>query len=320
MIDKDAIYSAEGLPLTTSGDIVIGQVQGYAGDYGIGTNPESFAVYGYRKYFVDRPKNVVLRLSQDGITEISSYGMLDYFRDTLGSITTNGVIIGSWDMHNKQYVISLQNAFYVGSRRPVVGEAYEEYYQTLAFDEDSLGWTSLFSFKPDAGFSLLGDFYTASNGNIWKHYSTNVPYCNFYNQQYISTVTFVINPDPSYSKTFQTINYEGSPGWEASEIYTDSNSGRPITSATSSINLSSLEDQLFTNNFKIKENKYFGNIINNTIASDGTIVYGQSMSGIAGFYATCTMRFPDTTQPIVSYNKPATLFAVSSTFAQSFSG
>jgi hypothetical protein len=320
LIDKDAIYSAEGLPLTTSGDIVIGQVQGYAGDYGIGTNPESFAVYGYRKYFVDRPKNVVLRLSQDGITEISSYGMLDYFRDTLGNITTNGVIIGSWDMHNKQYVISLQNAFYVGSRRPVVGETYEEYYQTLAFDEDSLGWTSLFSFKPDAGFSLLGDFYTANNGNIWKHYSTNVPYCNFYNEQYISTVTFVMNPDPSYSKTFQTINYEGSPGWEASEIYTDSNSGRPITSATSSINLSSLEDQLFTNNFKVKENKYFGNIINNTIASDGTIVYGQSMSGITGFYATCTMRFPDTTQSIINYNKQATLFAVSSTFAQSFSG
>ena len=199
LTDKDAIYSAEGLPLTTSGDIVIGQVQGYAGDYGIGTNPESFAVYGYRKYFVDRPKNVVLRLSQDGITEISSYGMLDYFRDTLGSITTNGVIIGSWDMHNKQYVISLQNAFYVGSRRPVVGEAYEEYYQTLAFDEDSLGWTSLFSFKPDAGFSLLGDFYTASNGNIWKHYSTNVPYCNLVVCQLKNLLHHQLHPQRSWS-------------------------------------------------------------------------------------------------------------------------
>lgn len=318
LIDKDAIYSAEGLPLTTSGDIVIGQIQGYAGNYGIGTNPESFAVYGYRKYFVDRPKNAVLRLSQDGITEISSYGMLDYFRDTLGSISNNGLVIGSWDMHNKQYVLSMQNAFFVGSRRPVAGE-YEEYYQTIAFDEDSLGWVSLFSFKPDAGFSMLGDYFTANNGNIWKHYSTNVPFCNFYNEQSISTVTFVINPDPSYSKTFQTINYEGSPGWAISEVYTDANSGLPITSAVSSSNLSLLEEQLFSNNFKVKENKYYGTIINNTVPNDGTVVYGQSMSGIAGFYATCTMRFPDIMQPVVVYNKPATLFTVSSTFAQSFS-
>jgi hypothetical protein len=318
LIDKDAIYSAEGLPLTTSGNVVIGQIQGYAGNYGIGTNPESFAVYGYRKYFVDRPKNAVLRLSQDGITEISSYGMLDYFRDTLGAISNNGVIIGSWDMHNKQYVLSMQNAFFVGARRPSILE-YEEYYQTLAFDEDSLGWTSLFSFKPDAGFSMLGDYFTANNGNIWKHYSNNVPYCNFYSEQHVSTVTLVINPDPSYSKTFQTVNYEGSPGWAVTEIYTDANSGLPITSATSSSNLSLLEEQLFSNNFKVKENKYYGTIINNTVPNDGTVVYGQSMSGVAGFYATCTMRFPDIMQPTVDYNKQATLFAVSSTFAQSFS-
>ncbi len=49
LIDKDAIYSAEGQPITTSGKQVIGQVQAYAGNYGISTNPESFAVYGYRK-------------------------------------------------------------------------------------------------------------------------------------------------------------------------------------------------------------------------------------------------------------------------------
>jgi hypothetical protein len=83
LIDKDAIYTAEGQPMTTSGLQVIGQIQSYSGNYGISTNPESFAVYGYRKYFVDKNQNVVLRLSQDGITEISAYGMLDFFRDKL---------------------------------------------------------------------------------------------------------------------------------------------------------------------------------------------------------------------------------------------
>ena len=320
LIDKTAVYSAEGEPLTTSSDTVIGQMQGYAGNYGIGTNPESFAVYGYRKYFVDRPKNAVLRLSQDGITEISGYGMLDYFRDALGRVNSTGVIIGSWDMHNKQYVLSLQEILFAGLRRPSDEEDLpDEYYQTLAFDEDSLGWTSNFSFKPDAGFSLLGNYYTAQNGNLWKHYSTNVPYCNFYNTQYTSSVTFVMNPEPSYSKTFQTINYEGSPGWSLTEVYTDSNNGVPITSTTPAVNLASLENQLFLNNFKVKENKYFGTLINITPPSEGTVVYGQSMSGLAGFYAIGTFTFPDTTQPSVVYTQPATLFAVSSTFAESAS-
>jgi hypothetical protein len=161
LIDKDAVYSAEGQPLTTSGLQVIGQTQAYAGNYGISTNPESFAVYGYRKYFVDRNQNAVLRLSQDGITEISNTGMLDYFRDNLTQVSTDGKIMGSWDMHNKQYVLSMQPALSPGASRPG-NTGYLTEFKTLAFDEDSLGWTSRFSFKPDSGFSMLGNYYTAT--------------------------------------------------------------------------------------------------------------------------------------------------------------
>ena len=86
LIDKDAIYSAEGNASITSIQLVIGQIVAYAGEYGISTNPESFAVYGYRKYFTDKKRGCVLRLSADGITEISSYGMHDFFRDELSAI------------------------------------------------------------------------------------------------------------------------------------------------------------------------------------------------------------------------------------------
>lgn len=87
LIDKDAIYSAEGTPLSTASNVVIGQVSPYVGDYGISRNPESFASFGFRRYFVDRDRNAVLRLSRDGITEISSYGMKDYFRDELAKVS-----------------------------------------------------------------------------------------------------------------------------------------------------------------------------------------------------------------------------------------
>jgi hypothetical protein len=59
LIDKDAIYSAEGNASITSSLQVIGQIVAYAGEYGISTNPESFAVYGYRKYFTDKKRGAV---------------------------------------------------------------------------------------------------------------------------------------------------------------------------------------------------------------------------------------------------------------------
>jgi len=87
LIDKDAIYTSEGLGITASGNTVIGQLRPYLGNWGISKNPESFATYGFRKYFIDKDRSAILRLSRDGITEISQYGMRDYFRDELAVLS-----------------------------------------------------------------------------------------------------------------------------------------------------------------------------------------------------------------------------------------
>jgi hypothetical protein len=303
LIDKDAVYSAEGQPMTTSGESVIGQIQAYSGNYGISTNPESFAVYGYRKYFVDRNQNAVLRLSQDGITEISSYGMLDYFRDNLALVGSSGKLLGAWDVHNKQYVLSMQ-------------PANSSYYQTVSLDENTNGWTSRFSYKPDFALSLRNNYYTLKTGNIFKHYAdpiaTGVNYCNFYGVQYNASVKLVLNPDVSLCKNFNTLNYEGSNGWVLNSIYSDSDVGLPISAAAEPLNLLSLEDQLFSNSFKRKENKYFGNLINNTASTFGEVIYGQSINGIKGFYATAEMLYVPPPSPTY-----AELYSVSSNYVKS---
>lgn len=86
LIDKDALYTAEGNPVVTTAQAVIGTVTPYEGNYGISTQPESFAYYGFRRYFADVNRGAIMRLSRDGLTEISSYGMSDYFRDKLGNV------------------------------------------------------------------------------------------------------------------------------------------------------------------------------------------------------------------------------------------
>ena len=218
LIDKDAIYSAEGGGTVTSSNLVIGVIQPYVGEYGISTNPESFAVYGYRKYFSDANNNVILRLSKDGLTEISSYGMKDFFRDKLSANATNftsGKIIGGYDIHNSEYVVSIQSE-----------NARSE---TLNFDERAQGWVSRFSYDPDQAFSLKNNFYTVKtvggNAQLWRHYDSSVPRSSFYGKSGInakSSITFVFNPNPTNSKTFQAIAYEGSNGWQADSFLSDS--------------------------------------------------------------------------------------------------
>ena len=207
LIDKDAIYSAEGSAITTTANLVIGQIVSYAGEYGISTNPESFAVYGYQKYFTDRNRNAVLRLSRDGITEISNYGMVDFFRDKLSLVGSTGKIIGSYDIYNKNYVVSLQEN--------------NGNYNTLGFEESTNGWISFYDYKPSSGFSSQGKFFTTNGTSVWKHYSTDVDRGSFYGASNKSSVKLVLNPDPTRVKTFKTIDYEGTNGWEVISLVSD---------------------------------------------------------------------------------------------------
>ena len=214
LIDKDAIYSAEGGGAVTASNLVIGVIQPYAGEFGISKNPESFASYGYQKYFSDQNNGAMLRLSLNGIEEISVYGMRDFFKDDLNRISTSsGKAIGAYDIHNNQYVISLQ-------------ENASSTYNTLSFDEQAKGWVSFFSFEPEQMFSIKNNFYTVKSGEIWEQYASPIEHPsakrgNFYGSNYPSTVTVAFNAAPANSKTFKTVSYEGANGWELTSLISD---------------------------------------------------------------------------------------------------
>ena len=108
LANKDAIFNADGNPQLVANENVLGQVRPFVGDYGIATNPESFASESYRAYFTDRQKQKVLRLSMDGLTPISDAGMKDWFRDNLQF--TNILCLGTYDENKKEYNLTLRNA------------------------------------------------------------------------------------------------------------------------------------------------------------------------------------------------------------------
>jgi len=112
-IGQTTLYGNEGTSIATvkSQNTVLSDVVYATGEFGIGKNPESFAVYGNRKYFVDAARGVVLRLSTDGLTPISEYGMHNYFTDKLSEVMNAGgdfKLFGEYDMRFDEYVLSIQ--------------------------------------------------------------------------------------------------------------------------------------------------------------------------------------------------------------------
>jgi hypothetical protein len=399
-INKDIIYNAEGGGALTASNAVIGTISAYSGEYGISRNPESFAVYGYQKYFTDKDRNVVLRLSNNGLTEISANGMVDYFRDqlsglpeystlqvpatvlsgvnnviTLTSVVENiqkgmsftvngiaqpnnividingseitvaqnvvvstddelvfstpfkGVLIGGYDIHNKNYVLSIQQKpTWAVPLAEDVGTGSSANYNTLAFDERINGWTSYFTYKPTFISSLKNDFYSFKEGKIYKHYSEadGLNRGNFYGIYSPSKITFIFNDQPSLSKNFQTVNYEGDNGWQV-DLFTSDKQGpdysspwgdwgmsQDITNASGGISVKSylggaydstgntfpttLIPPIYYHGFERKENKYYAIIYNNSAPTSGEVIHGQQVSGIKGRFATVTMSTDDITQ------------------------
>jgi hypothetical protein len=429
LIDKDTIYTTESGTQTQAGKAVIGQFVQYKGEYGISKNPESFAIYNYRKYFSDKNRNAIMRLSNDGLTEVSMYGMRDYFRDELAEIpseyysvsvdgsTTAGFTIdsgggtgetyvdiektsiqdytmistgmqlisggtaldgyitaivnisntlwrvfyskpfaddldrftltasykvigqvkGGWDIHAKNYVVSLQKS-------PNQVSTSESSFKTLTFDEEINGWVSFLTFKPNQMFSLINKFYTVgksdsttaspanNSAELYIHYAE--PNLNnrgvFYGLRKPSSVTFVFNPQPDVMKNFNTISYEGSNGWEIESFVSGFTGQDPNPDGTATyvqnnddiLSIKSYDEGAYVDantgytlraGFDRKENRYVANLRNNSTASSGEIIFGAQISGIKGYFATIKIETDGTTQ----LGGPKELWSAGSNFVTS---
>ena len=233
-IDKNFIYSAEGgsVPVTSSTQF-LGTIAAYPGQFGISKNPESFASFGFSRYFTDSDRGTVLRLTQNGIDEISGSGMGDFFRDSLKNSTK---IVGSFDEYSRVYELTLTGEGYNGNPDTNLATASDGYL-TLSFDDRSNGWTSFRSFKQEGGVSLNNSYYTFNGGDLWQHHSENVTRNNFYNSgTKESYVVPIFNDSPSTVKQFNTLNYEGDSGWDLEYIETDIGSTGSIPTIVTNYN------------------------------------------------------------------------------------
>ncbi len=224
---------------------------------------------------------------------------------------------GGFDNYKDNYTISIQQ--HSGSKTL---DETSDYYSTLTFNERVQGWNTFYTYRPDLIFSLKNNYFTTKEGSLYIHYDSLTNANEFYGVSNQSSITFIFNPSPSINKNFKTINYEGSNGWQVDSFVTDAANIRPgvneVLDQTNSVK--SYDEGLYTENgipyragFVEKENKYYANLVNNSTATSGEVVFGDSMTGVKGYFATVKMSTDLTTNA----GGTKEMFAVSSEFVVS---
>lgn len=94
---------------------------------------------------------------------------------------------------------------------------------TLTYSPALEGWTSFHSYFPEWMENMNSFMYTFKNGEMWKH-NTNATRNRWYNVNYPSTITVLLNDAPAENKMFKTLSYDSDHRWSASVI-TDLSAG-----------------------------------------------------------------------------------------------
>lgn len=148
--------------------------------------------------------------------------------------------------------------------------------KTLTYSEVAKGWTSFYSFEPEMMIGMNNYFYSFKGGKLYRH-NTNITRNNFYGSQHKSTITGVINEEPSTVKTFKTINLE---------------SNQPFNCTLTSDLGSGFIDNTW---FSLKEGDYYAHIRRNN--SDGVF----EMRSLQGIGSSTDVDSSDTSAVLITF-------------------
>jgi hypothetical protein len=239
---------------------LLNKIRYFAGDYGIGLNPESFARYAGVMYFLDPNRGYALKLTQ-GVQTISTIGMDSYFTSKLASVRaiSNMKLLGSYDPRNDEYIVTFKYP---------TGEYPSS--ETVAFSEIINRWTSFYSFTPEHANHIFNKYMAFNDGVMWEHNSSE-DYNNFYGTPYKSIVQLTYNGSPALVKSFIGLMEQSNTVWYAEPNVVSLKE----TAITTSLGQTS---NLIKDDFTEKEGIWFASLMRD-VESPGGINDGDDLKG-----------------------------------------
>lgn len=205
---KDILYNADGTTNLSKIEDVLGIQDTYQGEYGISMHPESFDIFANTIYHTDVKRGVVMKKTNNGLFEISSQLMTNYFKKLFRNNKINQ-ILGKYDQYHDVYVLNIKYN--------------DTEYVTWIYSDPDDGWLGKITFNPEDMCRVNSKFFSFKNGEIYEH---NQPAGRntFYGVEYPSKFVFNFSQNPSERKIYKNLEIEGTDPWEI-ELSTDLESG-----------------------------------------------------------------------------------------------
>lgn len=211
-INQQMIKSADSKELMALTSNLFGQYIPYQGEYGI-HSPNALFNTGTRIYAVDKNRGTVLRLSNNGLIEITN-GMIKFFKQIIPYISE--VNIG-YDYQNDivhfTFRIPLSN-----------NNVYGGYHLTFKDNDNGgrFGWVSFLQHHPQSFLSYYSTFQYIKFNQIWQDDNNNRN--TIFGNVVTSKITFDIQTPQNQNMIFKNIKLESETAWDTN-IKTNFTSG-----------------------------------------------------------------------------------------------
>jgi hypothetical protein len=208
--------------VTTDAIITSNNKQYYAGNYGVGNQPDSVVQSGFVYYFADPIKGEQCRLSRDGITQLSELyktktwagnNLTPYLNNYTYQYGGNARITGVFNVRKDnvgEYICILQGGTSGSGTVPK---------QSIAFDETKNCFTSFYDYAPDCMVCAENILYAFNNGKLYR--MNGLTKNTFFGQYFDPTITRVFNQSLIEKKTFESLTEVSNVIWDCPDIYTN---------------------------------------------------------------------------------------------------
>ena len=194
-IGATQLQDLQGKNLISISDRVMGSHRPLDGGYGC-QHPETVRAYNGYVYWWDCRRGVVVRYANDGLTEISGYGLVGYFGNRRRSQLSAEPRPAAWyDPLHKEYVIAPSDE------------------GAVAFCEALNRWTSFYHAHPDYSIIAGGTVISFLGSHAYLHDQEPGAAAHLLGTQRPVSVTVQANAAPGQVKLFETLVLEGSAGW-----------------------------------------------------------------------------------------------------------
>jgi len=258
--------------ITSTNIITENNVQYYAGDFGVSNQPDSVVQSGFVYYFVDPIKGKQLRLSRDGVTDLSeTYKTQTWAAQNISKYLTDyNYTYGGRTRITGTFNIRKDNVGeYLCVLQPGTLSDLVENGQTMAFDETRNMFSSIYSFAPECIVCAENTLYSWVNGRMYIHDVMTAGNMNkFYGVSYNSSITRVFNAGLIEKKSWLSLTEVANSIWSCPVIYTNYYSYGSIVQ----------QSNLITSDFANIESNYSASFLNDT-NSIGGLINGDSLKG-----------------------------------------